>query len=87
MGIVKKSKSWERSCLLMGLTNFWGTRNNFGVIVSFVYTVFALFTFHILVTHRGPRGFIKKNYFLQAFNLHAETLGVVKKSQLHFHVV
>lgn len=32
MGIVKKSKSWERSCLLMGLTNFWGTRNNFGVI-------------------------------------------------------
>jgi len=33
-------------------------RNNFGVIFSFVYTVFALFTFHVLVAYGGPRGYI-----------------------------
>ena len=28
----------------------------FGVIFSFVYTVFALFTFHVLVAYGGPEG-------------------------------
>ena len=35
----------------------------FGVIFSFVYTVFALFTFHVLVAYRGPEGL----YFIYFF--------------------
>ena len=37
---------------------FWWTRNNFGVIFSFAHTLFALFTFHVLVAYGGPSRYI-----------------------------
>ena len=33
----------------------WWARNNFDLIFSFVYMVFALFTFLVLVAYGGPR--------------------------------
>ena len=39
----------------------------FGVIFSFVYTVFALFTFQVLVAYGGPEGLYLIFFFSQAF--------------------
>ena len=46
---------------------FWWTRNNFGVIFSFVYTLFALFTFHVLVAYVAARVSIFKILFFASF--------------------
>ena len=47
---------------------FWWTRNNFGVIFSFVYTLFALFTFHVLVAYGGPSRYIQSFIFRNRLN-------------------
>ena len=36
------------------------------MIFSFVYTVFALFTFHVLVAYRGPEGLYLISFFFFA---------------------
>ena len=68
------SPSWLlRQQYLIRYRNFhhflalWWARNNFGVIFSFVYTVSALFTFHILVAHGGPSGYIQNFIFASVF--------------------
>ena len=64
----------------------WWARNNFGVIFSFVQTVSALFTFHVLVPYGSPRGY-SKFYFSQAFKFAELKLQIqLKESQL-FHIV
>ena len=62
---------------------FWLARNSFGVIFSFVYTVFALFTFHVLVAYGGLKGLYLKFYFSQAFEFSELKLQIqLKESQL-----
>ena len=39
----------------------------FGVIFSFVYTVFALFTFHVLVAYGGPEGLYLIFFFASVY--------------------
>ena len=57
-------------------------RNNFGVIFSFVYTVFALFTFH--GAYGGPKGLYLKFYFSQAFKFSELKLQIQLKNHSSF---
>ena len=50
------------------------------MIFSFVYTVFALFTFHILIVYCGTRGWLFKNLLFESVLIcSAETSGLVKR--------
>ena len=65
----------------------WWARNNVGVIFSFLYTAFVLFTSHVLVAYGCPRGYIFKFYFSQAFKFAELKLQLLLKELQLFYIV